>query len=836
MDDQNDQMSSPDETTSPEGNAASQTPSAPVTSAEAPADDTINIVSPTGELKGVSPDELGAAINAGYRRATPDDEAAHKSSSNYGSMGQQLATGAEGVAQGVLSAPVSNYLENKIGGVPYEDILGREKENPWWHGGGETAGLAGGMLTGVGEGAVAAKLGEVGLEAASKLVPKALAEKAPELVSRLGSIATKAAIENGFIGGMDEKGKSIAGDPDASVGNAIIYNGLGGALIGGGLGAVSPLWKTASESKLGQVLSDFKGRLQFHLDNPDQVAALTDELQQHYNKNTDLNDSTWGPKGLKAADIAKAMPEMHNGILEQSSKIAKDIRSTVKTLQEDGVPRANELSRLHENYVKAVMNPDATPGTIFDAQQNLKQNMQEWADYGKRADPADKPVTNAARKIAIDLRQSLEDTDVWGKAAERQQAINGAFSKFIKPLQFFEKRFTVDTPQGRQVDAGKVNTYLNQLGKPAAEIKQSMLKDYIDASDNFANTISKTHDNLGLDNPLPQTPLGLTRQTLGKLTPGAKLADYVVQKGAANVSGGLIGAGIGSILGHTVGLGDFGGLIGEHALGPTISAILPNLIKPFMGAATDSGAFKSSADYIADSLKGNDILNKATKSIFKAGREVLPQSFVPTEKDRNKLDKYVTDVSADPQKGVPNTNGMATYMPGHAQAVGVTAANTINYIKSQKPNTDKTSPLDQTPTASATAKSSYNRALNIAQQPLVVLEHLNNGTLIPQDVVAIQTMYPALYKKISDQLHENMITHLSKGEPIPYNTRIGLSMFLAQPLDSTMQPTSIQAAQPPPPTPPQQGGKSSTKNLSKVADMAKTPGQAKEQQEQSGKP
>jgi hypothetical protein len=73
-----------------------------------------------------------------------------------------------------------------------------------------------------------------------------------------------------------------------------------------------------------------------------------------------------------------------------------------------------------------------------------------------------------------------------------------------------------------------------------------------------------------------------------------------------------------------------------------------------------------------------------------------------------------------------------------------------------------------------------------------------------------------------------MTESLSKGKSIPYKTRIGLSMFMAQPLDSTMTPGAILSAQPQPAPPPQPQGKEKGSSLAKLPKSYQTPGQAAE--------
>lgn len=66
---------------------------------------------------------------------------------------------------------------------------------------------------------------------------------------------------------------------------------------------------------------------------------------------------------------------------------------------------------------------------------------------------------------------------------------------------------------------------------------------------------------------------------------------------------------------------------------------------------------------------------------------------------------------------------------------------------------------------------------------------------------------------------------------IPYKTRMNLSLFMGQPLDTTMLPSSIQAAQPIPQPPPPQNQKpsqSAAKAMEKSHKQYMTPLQSSE--------
>lgn len=225
-------------------------------------------------------------------------------------------------------------------------------------------------------------------------------------------------------------------------------------------------------------------------------------------------------------------------------------------------------------------------------------------------------------------------------------------------------------------------------------------------------------------------------------------------------------------------------------------AIRLSLLK-FLGSSQpiEAEGFKSMVDFIQHTIKGENLVSKASKNIFHAGEVVLPSHFIPSEKDTDKLDKRLQKLQTN-QEAMLNIGGKTGhYLPDHGMAMGQTAANAVNYLNGLRPNVDKKAPLDQKPQPTKIEKASFKNALTIAQQPLVVLERVKDGTVTAQDLVHLHTLYPALYNRLSQKMMEQMTNALTKELIIPYKTRMGLSLFMAQPLDSTMTPAAIQANQ-----------------------------------------
>lgn len=230
--------------------------------------------------------------------------------------------------------------------------------------------------------------------------------------------------------------------------------------------------------------------------------------------------------------------------------------------------------------------------------------------------------------------------------------------------------------------------------------------------------------------------------------------------------------------------------------------------------------------------KGWKMANDSVKAVVHGGKE-LPSKIIPMAAHREKLDKLVSESTKNPDRlfGINDNNPVEELNQPFAE----TSAKAVAYLNSLKPQTEPKAALDSKRPVSKAQQAAYNRALDIAQQPLITMKYIQEGTLASQDVTTLKTIYPGLYARLANQLMSEIVTVRSQGKLIPYKTKLGLSVFLGEPLDSTLAPTAILAAQPAPDAPPQKQGGSiapsynSVKGLDSLAKGSRTPNQASQQ-------
>lgn len=262
-------------------------------------------------------------------------------------------------------------------------------------------------------------------------------------------------------------------------------------------------------------------------------------------------------------------------------------------------------------------------------------------------------------------------------------------------------------------------------------------------------------------------------------------------------------AAVGAILGHNPISGWFAGKASQYLSREAPDAIKLGLLK-YLGSdqPVKAEGFKAMVQFFDGVIKGQSILNKASGAVFKTGQYVIAEHLIPDAKDREKLDKTVEDLQNNPDDAYKMAGGpTGYYLPGHEGALTQASMNAVKYLQDIKPKSYQAGPLDKPIEPSKAELSRYNRALDIATEPNIVLQHVKDGTLQTTDLQDLKSMFPGLYQQMAQKLTNNMINAQSEEEPIPYKTRMSLSLFLGQPIDSSMTLMSIQAAQPKPQAP-----------------------------------
>lgn len=207
------------------------------------------------------------------------------------------------------------------------------------------------------------------------------------------------------------------------------------------------------------------------------------------------------------------------------------------------------------------------------------------------------------------------------------------------------------------------------------------------------------------------------------------------------------------------------------------------------GKSRSENPHKSLEDYVDASKGGRKKIHSHVSNAV--GPEKL--DIHHDKNSREELSKHVEALQANPEKMLDLGGSFGEALPVHAAALGARAATAVGYLSSIKPQRHQTGPLTQASRPDPLATVKYNRQLDLANNPSLILLHVKDGTVNSSDLQTISTLYPNLIQTMKDKAYESIVEAKEKGRQIPYKQRVGLSRLLGEPLDYTLTPQAMMA-------------------------------------------
>lgn len=408
----------------------------PVVDIVPPKEETINVFDPENNPENIPASQLAKAQSLGYRVASPEEVHAYKQEQKYGTPGQ-IAVGAieaagktatsgfsTGLAEGMRNvARKAGVPEDKLDYIAptKEDIEGREEQLP-------VAVQIPSEIVGI---VANPLLGAVGKVAGNVI-------KGTGAIAKVGSLAVRGAADTAVYQGGDENHKMFLGDPNQTLGTAMLEIGKAGALgglLGGGIGVVSPLWKETVGKKMGGFLEAVKRRANGEAISltPELEAALgksgmeiAPEIRVALSENPELvnqwrklQESTTSP-GLRAQESLKNFRQSASDNLVTSfGKSIDDIPSlsgiseheagsaiqkqVIDSLEKKLSPLTDQFEAIKQQFSKVPIGNDI--------RSKLQQDLAEIAQkegYGLSAGSPQNKVVQGAIKDVMNVK-SLED-------------------------------------------------------------------------------------------------------------------------------------------------------------------------------------------------------------------------------------------------------------------------------------------------------------------------------------------------------------------------------------------------------------------------------------------
>lgn len=215
------------------------------------------------------------------------------------------------------------------------------------------------------------------------------------------------------------------------------------------------------------------------------------------------------------------------------------------------------------------------------------------------------------------------------------------------------------------------------------------------------------------------------------------------------------------------------------------------------GSTTAQG-FAKVSNFAHNLLQGTQNIDRAVGALGKAGvREAVTASLRPKPTELKRLRELVAEQrDLDPLRMAERqSESLGEGLENEIGAVTAATTRVVSYLSERKPKERRLSPLDPPLPPNPVEERSYERALEIAQQPLITLQRVQDGTLTAQDVIDLQNMYPELAAMLRDKVMLRAAELGDSKKPIPPRVVQSMSLFLGMPLDSSLKPEFIQSNQ-----------------------------------------
>jgi hypothetical protein len=263
---------------------------------------------------------------------------------------------------------------------------------------------------------------------------------------------------------------------------------------------------------------------------------------------------------------------------------------------------------------------------------------------------------------------------------------------------------------------------------------------------------------------------------------------------------------------------------GTKALSKPAAAVL---LKAISNGESNPRSLFQLMNYANDAASGAQKITKGVENLFKSGSQKLSDKY-DFESGREKLGQYIDnggisqniDQSVQDQNSQPAPQGFAEggevkskkpaqkvpgilqdndpiahHLPEQNMLLTTAKGRISNYLSSIKPSPPHgTFAFDAAPDQTQ-QKKSYNRALDIANHPLSILDEIKQGTIEPEHLKHFNSMYPDLGRSLQQAVTKRISEAQLNGEKPSFHIRQGMSMLMGTPLSSELTPQNIQAAQ-----------------------------------------
>lgn len=473
--------------------------------------------------------------------------------------------------------------------------------------------------------------------------------------------------------------------------------------------------------------------------------------------------------------------------LEQSSALAYRAKAAIQDAIEKGGPDVNAKIFMELDSLKR-----STQTTAKQAQKGAfsvtspLERQNQIREAGGFADAAE------------NMRKALEDTSLWGKAAEDQQAINKAWTRQIDASERFRSRLTTEggrdpkNPYLKQtvMDPAKAESYVRSLTNPNQDLTHQAIRDYVESTRELTKVIGDRFEIEPAKREAIERVASAAEafgQTTERATDTLTKTNQLKALMSAEGEGSGMGAALGGLLGGAPGaaLGAVGGAIMRP--GKTIAQLAA---VERMVSRVDAKIGGGISDFFAGKKLGG---STPAGRLLQAGGMSERGAFEKSISNIQEAAGSPERLSALVEKATGQD--LAHAAPGTTGEFAAVVTRGLQFLASKvpagfSPNTEVLAPQLQKPIYSDAEMRSWTRYAAAVNDPSTILESMGRGTLTPEEIEVMREVYPQLYQQTQQQI-VTRVASLTK--PLDRSQALQLSTFFAVPVDANMTPTMLRA-------------------------------------------
>lgn len=718
------------------------------------------------EATAVSIEHAKALFDLGYRPESIDEQAARLQREQDGGVVGVTKTVAESALSGV-SAGLSDAAIAAVDDEWHANMQRRREANPVANVVGQGIGIGVGMLAPVGAAGSAARAGATavraaegaeavtagaralrGLQTAASYTPVGLATRAGEaaagVVGRALPEATSLA------------GRAAAGAARLGVGGAVEGSLLGGvqaaasamenqdwdhvaehALAGAGRGA---LWGAAAGALVGGAVPVAGGALRRLTSDDVLVAARREHTVKALGGRGTEARKLYGGDGARVDRMADALHE-RNLIKMGGERASEDMVKLVDDAKTDVGKTIGELRTKVDDLARKTDDPDLLPNmqSYMDKMEELRSVADDplaapgFLDEFRAAERALKPldtVLEAGKSpSAAELQklvQNIDKYELWtvtgGQGGVRTPKPGSDILRDVRNVLRAEHDATLARALDKAPELGNIDMY------------RKAMKDYgglADASDVLHKRVPMEFGNNTFS--LDDSGVG---NTMAGIVGGANALEKVLSGGAAAFDiATSMGAGY-AVKFATQAANKF---VANRA--NTTLAAAANMLHKGRKQMD-----RSVAQFITDTATKASRIPRvaATMAITAPSREKKKSDYEGTVKALNAARASATAAATSEDRAV--------------QAVAAKQLSAVEYLQSTKPIAMKPSnPFSRVnPAPHPVEVARWMRRVEVANKPLIVVDHMKRGTLTKEHVETLQAVYPKLYTDLRDSVERQL--------------------------------------------------------------------------------